>query len=137
MTVAILLALPPGIVAAVFRGTAVDHAAMTLALAGISMPNFWLGPLLAILFAVYLGWLPVAGTGTIWHLVLPSITLGAALAAILARMTRASLLEELRELYVIAARARGLSRVRAIVRHAFRNASSSSSRSSACSSVPC
>jgi peptide/nickel transport system permease protein len=121
MTVAILLALPLGIVAAVFRGTAVDHAAMTLALAGISMPNFWLGPLLAILFAVYLGWLPVAGTGTIWHLVLPSITLGAALAAILARMTRASLLEELRELYVIAARARGLSRVRAIVRHAFRN----------------
>jgi peptide/nickel transport system permease protein len=121
MTVAILLALPLGIVAAVFRGTAIDHAAMTLALAGISMPNFWLGPLLAILFAVYLGWLPVAGTGTIWHLVLPSITLGAALAAILARMTRASLLEELRELYVIAARARGLSRVRAIVRHAFRN----------------
>ena len=121
MTVAILLALPLGIVAAVFRGTAVDHAAMTLALAGISMPNFWLGPLLAILFAVYLGWLPVAGTGTIWHLVLPSITLGAALAAILARMTRASLLEELRELYVIAARARGLSRVRAVVRHAFRN----------------
>jgi ABC-type dipeptide/oligopeptide/nickel transport system permease component len=121
MAVAILLALPLGIVAAVFRGTAVDHAAMTLALAGISMPNFWLGPLLAILFAVHLGWLPVAGTGTIWHLVLPSITLGAALAAILARMTRASLLEELRELYVIAARARGLSRVRAIVRHAFRN----------------
>jgi peptide/nickel transport system permease protein len=121
MAVAILFALPLGIVAAVFRGTAIDHAAMTLALVGISMPNFWLGPLLAILFAVYLGWLPVAGTGTIWHLVLPAVTLGAALAAILARMTRASLLEELRELYVVAARARGLSRVRAVVRHAFRN----------------
>jgi peptide/nickel transport system permease protein len=121
MTVAIVCALPLGIIAAVFRGTAIDHAAMTLALAGISMPNFWLGPLLAILFAVYLGWLPVAGTGTIWHLVLPAVTLGAALAAILARMTRASLLEELRELYVLAARARGLSRVRAVVRHAFRN----------------
>jgi ABC-type dipeptide/oligopeptide/nickel transport system permease component len=121
MTVAILLALPLGIAAAVFRGTAVDHAAMTLALAGISMPNFWLGPLLAILFAVYLGWLPVAGTGSLAHLVLPSVTLGAALAAILARMTRASLLEELRELYVVAARARGLSRMRAVVRHAFRN----------------
>jgi peptide/nickel transport system permease protein len=121
MAVAILFALPLGIVAAVFRGTAIDHAAMTLALVGISMPNFWLGPLLAILFAVFLGWLPVAGTGTIWHLVLPAVTLGAALAAILARMTRASLLEELRELYVIAARARGLSRVRAVVRHAFRN----------------
>jgi ABC-type dipeptide/oligopeptide/nickel transport system permease component len=121
MTVAIVCALPLGIIAAVFRGKAIDHAAMTLALAGISMPNFWLGPLLAILFAVYLGWLPVAGTGTIWHLVLPAVTLGAALAAILARMTRASLLEELRELYVLAARARGLSRVRAVVRHAFRN----------------
>jgi ABC-type dipeptide/oligopeptide/nickel transport system permease component len=121
MTVAILIALPLGILAAVFRGTAVDYGAMTLALAGISMPNFWLGPLLAILFAVQLGWLPVSGTGTIWHLVLPSVTLGAALAAILARMTRASLLEELGELYVLAARARGLSRVRAVVRHALRN----------------
>jgi ABC-type dipeptide/oligopeptide/nickel transport system permease component len=121
MGVAIVVALPLGIVAAVYRGTAIDHAAMTLALAGISMPNFWLGPLLAILFAVSLGWLPVSGTGTIWHLVLPAVTLGAALAAILARMTRASLLEELRELYVLAARARGVSRAAAVVRHAFRN----------------
>jgi ABC-type dipeptide/oligopeptide/nickel transport system permease component len=121
MGVAIAIALPLGIIAAVYRGTTVDHAAMTLALAGISMPNFWLGPLLAILFAVQLGWLPVAGTGSIWHLVLPAVTLGAALAAILARMTRASVLEELRELYVLAARARGASRVRAVVRHAFRN----------------
>ena len=121
MTVALIIALPLGIAAAVFRGTAIDYGAMTLALAGISMPNFWLGPLLAILFAVKLGWLPVAGTGTIWHLLLPAVTLGAALAAILARMTRASLLEELRELYVVAARARGLSRFRAVVRHAFRN----------------
>ena len=121
MVVAILFAIPLGILAAVFRGTAVDHAAMTLALVGISMPNFWLGPLLAILFAVRLGWLPVAGTGSLAHLVLPAVTLGAALAAILARMTRASVLEELRELYVLAARARGLSRTRAVVRHAFRN----------------
>ena len=121
MGVAILIAIPLGIAAAVFRGTFIDHAAMTLALVGISMPNFWLGPLLAILFAVYLGWLPVAGTGSVWHIVLPAATLGAALAAILARMTRASLLEELRELYVVAARARGLSRFRAVVRHAFRN----------------
>lgn len=121
MLVAILCALPLGIVAAVYRGTAVDHLAMTLALVGISMPNFWLGPLLAILFAVNLGWLPVAGTGSFAHIVLPAVTLGVALAAILARMTRASLLEELRELYVLAARARGLSRFRAIVRHAFRN----------------
>ncbi len=121
MAVAVVFALPLGIVAAVNRGRFADHAAMTLALAGISMPNFWLGPLLAILFAVYLGWLPVSGSGSLAHLVLPSVTLGAALAAILARMTRASLLEELRELYVLAARARGLSRVRAVLRHAFRN----------------
>lgn len=121
MAVAILFAVPLGIIAAVFHGRAPDHAAMTLALAGISMPNFWLGPLLAILFAVYLGWLPVSGTGSLAHLVLPAITLGAALSAILARMTRASVLEELRELYVLAARARGLSGARAVLRHAFRN----------------
>ncbi|MBA3640333.1 MAG: ABC transporter permease [Acidobacteriota bacterium] len=121
MLVAILFAVPLGIIAAVFRGRAPDHVAMTMALAGISMPNFWLGPLLAILFAVYLGWLPVSGTGSLAHLVLPAATLGAALSAILARMTRASLLEELRELYVLAARARGLSGARAVLRHAFRN----------------
>ncbi|MEO5898089.1 MAG: nickel ABC transporter permease [Vicinamibacterales bacterium] len=121
MAVAIAFAVPLGIIAAVFRGRAPDHVAMTLALAGISMPNFWLGPLLAILFAVYLGWLPVSGSGTFGHLVLPAVTLGAALSAILARMTRASLLEELRELYVLAARSRGLSGSRAVLRHAFRN----------------
>jgi len=121
MLFAILVAIPLGILAAVFRGTVIDHAAMTIALAGISMPNFWLGPLLAILFAVRLGWLPVSGTGGLSHLILPAVTLGAALSAILARMTRASVLEELRELYVLAARARGVSGARAVVRHAFRN----------------
>ena len=121
MAVAIAVAIPLGIIAAVFRGRLPDHAAMTLALAGISIPSFWLGPLLAILFAVKLGWLPVSGAGTVWHLVLPSVTLGTALAAILARMTRSSVIEELRELYVLAARARGLSRARAVLRHAFRN----------------
>jgi ABC-type dipeptide/oligopeptide/nickel transport system permease component len=121
MAVAIVFAIPLGIVAAVFRGRWPDHAAMTLALAGISMPSFWLGPLLAILFAVKLGWLPVSGSGTPLHLVLPAVTLGTALAAILARMTRSSVIEELRELYVLAARARGLSHTRAVLRHAFRN----------------
>jgi ABC-type dipeptide/oligopeptide/nickel transport system permease component len=121
MAVAILVAIPLGIVAAVFRGRFLDHAAMTLALAGISMPSFWLGPLLAILFAVKLGWLPVSGSGTPLHLILPAVTLGTALAAILARMTRSSVIEELRELYVMAARARGLSQARAVLRHAFRN----------------
>jgi peptide/nickel transport system permease protein len=121
MLVAVLIAIPLGIVAAVWRGTAIDVGAMTLSLVGISVPNFWLGPLLAIIFAVELGWLPVGGRGTFAHLVLPAVTLGAGLAAILARMTRASLLEELREPYVLAARAKGVSRSRAILRHAFRN----------------
>jgi len=121
MTVAILLALPLGIVAAVNAGTVLDHAATTFALIGISMPNFWLGPLLAIVFSISFGWLPVSGRGTLAHLVLPAITLGAPLAAVLTRMTRASLIEELRELYVLAAMARGVSRTRAVLRHAFRN----------------
>jgi ABC-type dipeptide/oligopeptide/nickel transport system permease component len=121
MGVAVLIALPLGVFAALYRGGLVDQAAMTFSLAGVSMPNFWLGPLLAILFSLKLGWLPVSGTGTWLNLVLPAATLGAALAAILARMTRASLIDELRELYVLAARARGLSRSRAIVAHALRN----------------
>jgi peptide/nickel transport system permease protein len=121
MALAMLFAVPLGIIAAVRAGTHVDHAATTLALIGISMPNFWLGPILAIVFSVMLGWLPVSGRGTLGHLVLPAITLAAPLSAVLARMTRASVIEELRELYVLAARARGVSRVRAVLRHAFRN----------------
>jgi len=121
MSVAIVIAIPLGVLGALYRGRAIDQAAMTVSLVGISMPNFWLGPLLAIVFAVGLGWLPVSGIGDWRHLVLPAVTLGAALAAILARMTRASLIEELRELYVLAARARGLSQTRAVLRHALRN----------------
>ena len=121
MLVAMLFSMPLGIAAAVRRGTVVDHAAMTVSLAGVSVPNFWLGPLLAIVFAIELGWLPVSGRGTWGHLVLPAVSLGAALAAILARMTRATMLEELREPYVQAARARGVSKPRAVLRHAFRN----------------
>jgi ABC-type dipeptide/oligopeptide/nickel transport system permease component len=121
MVVAIGIAVPLGVLAAVRRGTAVDTASMTLALTGISVPNFWLGPLLAIVFAVQLQWLPVSGRGTWAHLVLPAVSLGAGLAAILARMTRATLLEELRELYVQAARARGVSPARAVLAHALRN----------------
>jgi ABC-type dipeptide/oligopeptide/nickel transport system permease component len=106
MVVAIAIAIPLGVLGALYRGRAVDQAAMTISLAGIAMPNFWLGPLLAIVFSVQLGWLPVSGTGTWQHLVLPALTLGAALAAMTARMTRASLIDELGELYVLAARAR-------------------------------
>jgi ABC-type dipeptide/oligopeptide/nickel transport system permease component len=121
MIVAVSVAIPLGILAAARAGTRTDHAATTLALVGISIPNFWLGPLLAIVFSVSLGWLPVSGRGTLAHLVLPSFTLGAPLAAVLARMTRASVLEELGEPYVLAARARGVSRTRAVLTHAFPN----------------
>jgi len=121
MAAAIFIAIPLGVAAAVWRGSFVDWSAMTLALAGIALPNFWLGPVLAIVFAVELGWLPVSGRGGLESLVLPAISLGAALAAILARMTRASLLDELQELYVRAARARGASRARAVVLHALGN----------------
>jgi peptide/nickel transport system permease protein len=121
MVFAIGVAIPLGVVAAVRRDTVVDFASMGLALTGISVPNFWLGPLLAIVFSVWLQWLPVSGRGTWAHLVLPAVSLGAGLAAILARMTRATLLEELREPYVQAARARGASAPRAVLRHALRS----------------
>jgi peptide/nickel transport system permease protein len=121
MTVAVVIAIPLGVLAAVRAGTFTDVSATTLALVGLSIPNFWLGPLMAIVFSVELGWLPVSGRGTAAHLVLPAITLGAPLAAVLARTTRSSVIEELRELYVLAARARGASRLRAVVRHALRN----------------
>lgn len=121
MLIAVGFAVPLGIAAAVWRGTAIDYIATTISLLGVSIPNFWLGPLLAIVFSIQLGWLPVSGRGTWANLVLPAVSLGASLAAILARMTRATLLEELREPYVAAARARGASRARAVLRHAFRN----------------
>ena len=121
MLVAVVVALPLGVLGALYRGRWIDQLATTVSLLGVAMPNFWLGPVLAIVFAIYLGWLPVSGTGTWAHLVLPAATLGGALAAILARMTRATLVDELRELYVQAARARGITRGRAVVAHALRN----------------
>jgi peptide/nickel transport system permease protein len=121
MTVAVLVAIPLGVLAAVRSGTPVDVAATTLALVGISVPNFWLGPLLVLVFSIGLGWFPVSGRGTLAHLVLPAVTLGAPLAAVIARMTRASLIEELGELYVTAARARGVSQSTSVLRHALRN----------------
>ena len=118
---ALAVAIPLGVAAAVWRGTTVDHAAMLLSLAGVSMPNFWLGPLLAIVFGVALGWLPVSGRGGPEHIVLPAVSLGAALSAVLARMTRATLADQLAEPHVLAARARGVSTTRAVLLHGFRN----------------
>jgi peptide/nickel transport system permease protein len=120
--VAGLIAIPLGIIAALREGTAVDNAAVLFSLVGVSLPNFWLGPLLIILFSIKLGWFPVSGKAGLASLVLPAITLGAAFAAILSRMTRASLLERLGEDYLMVARAKGLPKWKVILKHALRNA---------------
>ena len=120
--VAGLIAIPLGIIAALREGTVVDNASVLFSLLGVSMPNFWLGPLLIILFSITLGWFPVSGRGGMSSVVLPAITLGTALAAVLSRMTRASLLERLGEDYLTVARAKGLPEWRVIMKHALRNA---------------
>lgn len=122
LAVAVLLAIPLGVAAAARRGTAVDSAAMGVAVAGVALPRFWLGPMLIIVFALWLDWLPVSGAESWRHLVLPAVTLGTALAAFLSRMTRASMLDTLREDYVTVARAKGLHPRVVLWKHAFRNA---------------
>lgn len=122
MLIGVLIAVPLGVLAAARRGSAIDHLAMGIAIAGVAIPRFWLGPMLIILFAIRLDIFPVSGAGSLRHLVLPAVTLGVALAAFLSRITRASMLEVLGEEYVMVARAKGLSRARVIWKHAFRNA---------------
>lgn len=122
LAVAVLLAIPLGVAAAERKGTAVDSAAMGVAVAGVALPRFWLGPMLIIVFALWLDWLPVSGAESWHHLVLPAVTLGTALAAFLSRMTRASMLDTLREDYVTVARAKGLHPRVVLWKHAFRNA---------------
>ncbi len=120
--VAGIIAFSLGIIAALREGTALDALSMLFALIGISMPNFWLGPLLIILFSIKLGWFPVSGRDGLSSLVLPALTLGTALAALLSRMTRSSLLEVLGEEYLTVARAKGLPERKVILKHALRNA---------------
>ena len=122
LLVCIAISIPAGIYAAEHRGTSTDHAVGLFTLFGLSVPNFALGPVLILIFSVIVGWLPVSGRGGAEHLVLPAITLGAALAAILTRMVRSSVIEELSSDYVRAARAKGLSESQVLFRHAFRNA---------------
>ena len=122
LAVALALALPLGLLAAARPGTWVDRGSVGFALLGVSMPSFWLGPLLIILFAIELGWLPVSGRGTPAHLVLPAVTLGLGMAAILTRMTRASVLECMGDDYIRTARAKGVSRWHILGRHALMNA---------------
>jgi peptide/nickel transport system permease protein len=122
LIVACFLAFPLGMIAAVRKGTFVDKTAMSFSLLGISIPNFWLGPLLILVFSLWMGWLPVSGREGWDSLVLPAFTLGTALAAILSRMVRSSLLEVLNEDYIRTARAKGISEYRVVVHHGMRNA---------------
>ena len=122
LLVALLLAVPLGITAAVKKETAWDAGAMGIALFGVSIPNFWMGPMLILVGALWLGWFPVSGRDGIASLVLPALTLGTALAAILSRMIRSALLEVLNEDFMRTARGKGLAERTVIVRHGLRNA---------------
>jgi peptide/nickel transport system permease protein len=122
LLVAVAIALPMGVLAALRQNTLWDFGAMGVAMVGVSIPNFVMGPLLILLFSFTLGWFPVSGMQGPASIVLPAITLGTALAAILSRMVRAALLEVLNEDYVRTARAKGLGEFHVITRHALRNA---------------
>jgi ABC-type dipeptide/oligopeptide/nickel transport system permease component len=122
LALALVLAVPLGVLAARNRDGALDSGAMGFSLLGISIPNFWLGPMLILVFSLWLGWTPVSGRDGPVSLILPAVTLGTGLAAILARMVRSSVLEVLEEDYVRTARAKGLSEVAVMWRHALRNA---------------
>ena len=122
LVVALAIALPLGAVAALKRGSIYDQLAISFATLGISIPNFVLGPLLILLFSFSLGWLPVSGRDMSGALILPALTLGTALAAILARMLRSTLLEVLGEDFIRTARAKGLREWHVLTRHALGNA---------------
>lgn len=122
MAAALLISFPLGVLAAVRRGSWIDRSALTFSLFGLSLPNFWLGPLLMIVFSIQLGWTPVSGRGGLSHLFLPALTLGLGMAAILVRILRASLLQVMHEEYVQTARAKGLKESRVWLKHVLRNA---------------
>ncbi|MGI5200677.1 ABC transporter permease [Spirillospora sp. CA-108201] len=122
MALAVLVGVPLGVLAATREGTWWDRAASTVALLGQSVPVFWLGMMLVVLFAVKLGWLPAGQSGTPKHLVLPALTMSLYPMAHIARLTRASMSEALGEPFIDSARARGIGRARVVWRHAFKNA---------------
>src|SRR5256885_5940309 len=122
LLVAIVLSIPAGVRSAQRRNRWDDRLLSVVSLFGLSFPNFALGPILILFFAIKLGLLPVSGSGTVAHLVLPAITMGGALAAILTRMVRTSMLEELSHDYIRTARAKGLPERTVVYRHALRNA---------------
>ncbi|HEW92362.1 MAG TPA: ABC transporter permease [Thermotogaceae bacterium] len=120
--VALIISIPLGTLAAVKHYSWIDNLSMIFALLGVSMPNFWLGPLLIILFSLTLGWLPPSGYGGFKYIILPAITLGTAMSASLTRLVRSSMLEVLDQEYIKTARAKGLRERLVIYRHALRNA---------------
>ena len=122
MLVAVALSVPLGIVAAVNQNSWKDTLAMVLALLGLSMPNFWLGLLLMLLFSLKLGWLPSGGAESFSSVILPAVTVGVGLAALLTRTTRSSMLDVLRQDYLRTARAKGVSERKVVYVHALRNA---------------
>jgi peptide/nickel transport system permease protein/oligopeptide transport system permease protein len=122
MAVAVAIGVPLGLMAALFRSSWFDAGSMIVALLGVSMPSFWLGLLMIVMFSLHLGWFPATGGGDLWHLVLPAVTLGMIASAIIARLTRSSMLEVLGQDYVRTARAKGLAWWGVVVRHALKNA---------------
>jgi peptide/nickel transport system permease protein len=120
--IALVVAIPLGILAAVKKGTAWDFGAMGFALFGVSIPNFWMGPMLILVGALWLGWFPVSGREGAGSIVLPAITLGTAMAAIMSRMIRSTLLEVLTEDFIRTARSKGLTEWVVTFRHGLRNA---------------
>lgn len=122
MIAAILISFPLAILAARYRGGWLDRAALAFSLVGLSLPNFWLGPLLMIVFSIQLGWTPVSGRGSLSHLVLPAVTLGLGMSAILVRILRAGLLQVIHQDYVQTARAKGLPEKQVWLKHVLRNA---------------
>ena len=122
MAVAVAIGVPLGLMAALLRNSWLDAGSMVVALLGVSMPSFWLGLLMIFAFSLHLGWFPATGGGDLWHLVLPSVTLGMIASAIIARLTRSSMLEVLGQDYVRTARAKGLAWWGVVVRHALKNA---------------
>lgn len=122
MVFALVLAVPIGIISAVRRGSMLDMGSMLGALLGLSMPHFWLGIMLMLLFSVHLGWLPTSGRGTMAHLIMPAVSLGLSLMAMFARLTRSVMLEVLSLDYIRTARAKGLREEIVISKHALKNA---------------
>ncbi|MGH6743047.1 MAG: ABC transporter permease, partial [Bradyrhizobium sp.] len=122
MAFSLLIGIPAGILAAVQVGRFWDQFGKLFTLLGLSMPSFWIGLLMILLFSVYLGWLPSSGAGTPWHLIMPAFALGWYFAAAHMRLTRSSMLEVLGSEYIKLARIKGLPQVLVIAKHAFKNA---------------